>query len=162
MPYCFRCGTQVKDTDRFCGNCGTSQTGAGQTGASASASAGPAASTTTSWQTAGDSISPKTASWLCYIPWLGWIGALYVLATDRFRQMRDVRFHAFQGLYLFVVSLLLDLISKEMMNSGGVNGLFKVAMLGVWIYMLIQTQQGARISLPVIGELAERSVDEQK
>lgn len=160
MPYCFKCGTQVKDTDRFCGNCGSSQAGAapGGAGAAPGASASPAGG----WQTAGDSISPNTASWLCYIPWLGWIGALYVLATDRFREMRDVRFHAFQGLYLFVVWLLLDLFAKEMINSGIVTGLFKTAMLCLWIYMLIQTRQGTRISLPVIGELAERSVDEQK
>jgi len=35
-------------------------------------------------------------------------------------------------------------------------------MLGVWVFMLIKTGQEQFYSLPIVGELAERSVSEQK
>jgi uncharacterized membrane protein len=35
-------------------------------------------------------------------------------------------------------------------------------MLGVWIFMLIKASQEQVFSLPIIGELAERSIAEQK
>ena len=53
-------------------------------------------------------ISPRTASLLCYIPILGWIVSIVVLASARFRADSRVRFHAFQGLYLFVAWLIVD------------------------------------------------------
>ena len=106
-------------------------------------------------------MSPKNASILCYVPWIGWIAALFVLATERFRLMRDVRFHAFQGLYLFVAWLLVDLFTKEVWRFPFPHVL-KVAVVITWIYMLVQTANDRLIKLPVIGELAEWSVDEQR
>ncbi len=73
--------------DKYCGRCGAAQPRA----------AGPAAD-----EAAVGSLNPKTASIICYIPGVGWIASIIVLASDRFRQDRNVRFHAFQGLYLFV------------------------------------------------------------
>jgi len=54
-------------------------------------------------------ISPRTASILCYIPVVGWIASIIVLAADRFRNDHRVRFHAFQGLYLFVAWLIVGI-----------------------------------------------------
>jgi len=42
------------------------------------------------------------------------------------------------------------------------GGLLKAGMLGVWIFMLVKASQEQLFSLPIIGELAERSVAEQK
>ena len=39
---------------------------------------------------------------------MGWIAAIIVLASQRFKAMPTVRFHAFQGLYLFVAWLMND------------------------------------------------------
>ena len=39
---------------------------------------------------------------------MGWVAAIIVLAADRFRHDRILRFHAFQGLYLFVAWLIAD------------------------------------------------------
>jgi uncharacterized membrane protein len=111
-------------------------------------------------------VSDTSAATLCYVPVAGWIMSLIVLATEKFRSDRLVRFHAFQGLYLFVTWLLVDLVTDNVLASAGrqmrwvVNPL-KLAVIGTWIYMLIQTNQGKRIKLPFLGDLAERSVDEQ-
>lgn len=153
MAFCPSCGNSVLDNDRFCGNCGAAQPLTG-------AASGARASAT--WQdSTAATISPKNASLLCYLPWIGWIAALFVLATERFRTMRDVRFHAFQGLFLFVAWLLVSLATREI-GHFPFPQVLKLAVFCTWIYMLVQTSNNRLVKLPLIGELAERSVDEQR
>lgn len=104
---------------------------------------------------------------LCYIPFIGWIASIVVLASERFRHDRTVRFHAFQGLYLFVVWLIVDNVVAPILGFGYMSrmhlaSLAKAGMLVVWVFMLLKTGQEQFFSLPIIGELAERSVSEQK
>jgi uncharacterized membrane protein len=40
--------------------------------------------------------------------------------------------------------------------------LFKLVVLGAWIFMMIKTKQGDDFRLPLLGELADRSVSEQR
>jgi len=76
------------------------------------------------------------------------------------------RFHAFQGLYLFVLWLFVDWVFSPVLR--GVEGarvvgsVLKIAVLGAWIFMLVKTSQGVTFRLPFLGELADRSVSEQK
>jgi len=91
MPYCSSCGNSVDHGDQYCAKCGARQPGA------APKPADPLSG-----------ISPRTASILCYIPGIGWIASVIVLAADKFRNDRTVRFHAFQGLYLFVAWLIVE------------------------------------------------------
>jgi uncharacterized membrane protein len=84
---------------------------------------------------------------------VGWIAGLLILAAERFRRDRTVRFHAFQGLYVF-----------NLFDGHGVRWLvspLKIAVIGTWIYMIVQTNQDKLVKLPLLGELADRSVDEQ-
>lgn len=149
-------------SDRFCALCGRPQSG----GVSASSGvANPSA-------VAGDllrNITPRTASVLCYVPLLGWLAAIVVLASPRFLQDRTVRFHAFQGLYLFVTWLLVEMVVRPMATLGdssgmsnAVSSLLHSAVFFTWILMLVKTSQGQFVSLPIIGELADRSVAEQR
>jgi uncharacterized membrane protein len=105
----------------------------------------------------------------CYVPLLGWIAAIVILATRRFQDDRSVRFHAFQGLYLFVVWLLVDWVLQPFFamvpGPGAVRtiaGLLHVAVFAAWIWMIIKTSQEQMFHLPIVGELAERSVAEQR
>jgi uncharacterized membrane protein len=112
-------------------------------------------------------ISPRTASLLCYIPILGWIVAIVVLASARFRDNTRVRFHAFQGLYLFVAWLIVDWVLSPMFGFWGpfhhvFPALFKAAIFGAWIFMIIKTSQDETFKLPILGDLAEKSVSEQR
>jgi uncharacterized membrane protein len=149
MPYCCQCGKQVKPADVFCAVCGAQQP---------AAAAAPADFL--------GSITPRTASILCYIPIVGWIPAIVVLAASRFREDREVRFHAFQGLFLFVVWLIVDWVLGPILRLPHVHvqiaGLLKAAVIGLWIYMMVTVSQGRAVRLPVIGELADRSVSEQR
>lgn len=147
MPFCCQCGNQILDTDQYCAKCGARQTGA---------------------RTAVDlaaSFTPRTASILCYLPWVGWIAAIVVLASNTFRNNRTVRFHAFQGLYLFVAWLIVQWVFAPLsfFTRGPhipIAGLLQLAILVVWIFMIIKTSQEQVYSLPVIGELAEKSLSE--
>jgi uncharacterized membrane protein len=110
------------------------------------------------------SITPRTASILCYIPGLGWIGSIIVLASERFRGNRVVRFHAFQGLYLFVAYLIEDWVLKPMFTvipHMHLNGIVDVVLLGMSIFMIVKASRDEAFALPIIGELAEKSVSER-
>jgi len=165
MPYCVQCGSAVEPVDLFCGKCGARQASAAGS-PSAGAGVGAQGSSARPAESFLSGINPRTASVLCYIPVLGWVASIVVLASERFRNNRDVRFHAFQGLYLFVVWLFVDWVFAPMMSftegTRLVVRLLKVGVFGGWIFMLIKTSQDQLYRLPIIGELAEKSVSEQR
>jgi uncharacterized membrane protein len=109
-------------------------------------------------------MSPRTAAILCYIPWIGWIPAIVVLASDRFRHDLVTRFHAFQGLYLFVAWLLdqwvVRAIFSPLIPHIQVYDLIAVVLLIMQIFMIVKAAHEQRYSLPVFGELAARSIAE--
>jgi uncharacterized membrane protein len=141
----------VAPADAFCGKCGAPQIGAAKPGLD------PLANVTT-----------RNASLLCYIPLVGWIAAIVVLASQRFKQDRTVRFHAFQGLYLFVAWLIVDWFVSPFFHFGpdgtrhAITGIMKAFLFVAWIIMIIKTSQNETYRLPIVGELAERSVSEQQ
>lgn len=148
MPFCCNCGQNVGDRDSFCAHCGAAQ---------------PTYSPVSDYL---HGISPRTASLLCYIPIVGWIVAIVVLASARFRNERRVRFNAFQGLYLFVAWLIADWVLKPVFRVPHVFQIFpallEAAIFGAWIWMIIKTAQGEFFKLPILGDLAEKSVAEQR
>jgi uncharacterized membrane protein len=151
MPYCSQCGNQVEAADRFCARCGAAQPGTAPPGARGPSD--PFAS-----------VTPRTASILCYIPGLGWIASIIVLASERFRNNRTVRFHAFQGLYLFVAWLIADWVLSPILAPiphVHLGAIIKLVLLGMSILMIIKASQEELYSLPIIGELAEKSVAEK-
>ena len=105
----------------------------------------------------------RTASILCYIPWIGWVAAIVVLAAERFRGNRDVRFHAFQGLYLFVASLMNQWVLRALpwpLGHVQLYGLVELGLLGMSIFMMVKAAHEQAYALPLFGELAARSVAE--
>ncbi|MGH9657643.1 MAG: hypothetical protein ACRD96_03805 [Bryobacteraceae bacterium] len=144
MPFCSNCGQSVQPADVFCAGCGSRQAGAAKA--------------------EGPVVSPKVASILCYVPMLGWIASIVILASDRFRGNRNVRFDAFQGLYLFVAWLVVDQVLGPLVgwnwNRFRFDKLLKMGIIATWIFMMIKASQERPYSLPLIGELAEKSAAE--
>jgi uncharacterized membrane protein len=109
-------------------------------------------------------MSPRTASILCYIPGVGWIAAIVVLASTRFRANRSVRFHAFQGLYLFVAWMLNSWVLRpfelmaDFMSHVHPHSLVELVLLALEIFMMVKAAHDQTYSLPLFGELAERSL----
>jgi|SRR5579871_78286 len=149
MPFCSQCGTQVGASDAFCGKCGARQPAAGDMPRPDPFS----------------HISPRTASICCYIPGVGWIASIIVLASQRFRRDNTLRFHAFQGLYLFVGWLLNDWVLRplgDLTPHFPLHQLVEVALLIMSIFMIVKAAHGEAYSLPLFGELAQRSVAEER
>lgn len=150
MPFCSQCGNEVGGADSYCHRCGSRQ---------------PTASAP--YPAAGhdplSQMSARTASILCYVPGIGWIASIVVLASEKFRANRDVRFHAFQGLYLFVAWLLDGWVLRPMFLLAPrlhVHGLVELLLLGMCIFMMVKAAHNETYSLPLFGELAHRSVAE--
>ena len=108
---------------------------------------------------------------LCYVPVIGWIACVVVLASGRFAADRNTRFHAFQGIYLFVVWLLVDWVLDPILGhmpgtsrhiTRFIGSALHLAVFAGWIVMLVKTSQEQLYRLPIIGELAERSLAEQQ
>ncbi len=114
-------------------------------------------------------MSLRTALILCYIPVFGVIPAVIFLASQRFRTNYNVRFNAFQALYLFVLWLILSSAIPTLLFTGlpgqtlerAAFELLKVAVIVCWIYLLVKAAQEEQVRLPVIGDLAARSTHEQ-
>ena len=153
MAYCVQCGKQVGDTDKFCPGCGRPQN-------SSSARQDPG----NFWA----NVTDQNAAMFCYVPWVGWIAAVAVLASEHFRGNRRLHFHAFQGLYLFVTWLLVENFASPMLRFGAgfpgrsLTGLLTLAVIGAWVFMMIKVRQNEDYRLPILGELADRSVSEQR
>jgi len=147
MPFCSQCGNQVDTGDVYCARCGARQPVPGPRPADPFSS-----------------ITPRTASILCYVPGLGWIGSIVVLASQRYRNDRIVRFHAFQGLYLFVAWLIEDWVLTPIFSGiphVHLDGIIKAVLLFMSIFMIVKASHQEAYSLPIIGELAEKSVSEK-
>jgi uncharacterized membrane protein len=153
MPYCNSCGNQVHDRDLFCAKCGSQQ---------------PVRTPPLPPPQAVDPLqgmSARTASILCYVPVVGWIAAVVVLASRRFRLNGTVRFHAFQGLYLFAAWLVVNWAIRPIFQAMGdplyrLDRLLEAVLLGASIFMMVKTSHEQVYSLPIVGDLAHRSAME--
>ena len=149
MPYCSQCGSQVDPADIYCAHCGGRQ---------------PVSAPPPRPSAEFERITPRTASVLCYVPWLGWLASVLVLASQRFRQNRPARFHAFQGLYLFVAWLIEGWVLHPILSPIPhihLHGILQAALLIMSIFMMVKASHGETYSLPIFGELAERSLAEE-
>ncbi|HWE49465.1 MAG TPA: zinc-ribbon domain-containing protein [Bryobacteraceae bacterium] len=167
MPFCTQCGHQASDTDMYCGACGARQAGAGP-GPAYRTTAGSEPNTARLAAPPVDPLSgltPRTASILCYIPTIGWIPAVIVLAARKFRGDNVVRFHAFQGLYLFAAWLVVSWVVRPLSltlpdHFVRIDHLLEGVLLGVSIFMMVKASHDETYVLPIIGELAQRSATE--
>jgi uncharacterized membrane protein len=160
MPFCTNCGHQGSNSDVYCANCGARQQSAGTS--SANPRPGPSAPPPDPLS----GLTPRTASILCYIPTVGWIAAVIVLAARKFKGEHEVRFHAFQGLYLFAAWLAVSWIVRPLAMTlpthfVRVDHFLEALILGVSIFMMIKASHNEPYVLPIIGELAQRSAAEQ-
>ena len=151
MPFCSQCGNQVGSA-LYCSQCGAKQ----PVDAGAVPPAAPGRDPFAGF-------NPRTASILCYIPGIGWIASIIVLASDRFRHNRQVRFHGFQGLYLFVAWLLDDQVLRPILQripGFHIQSVIQAILLAMSIFMMVKAAHDEAYPLPIFGELAQKSVAE--
>jgi uncharacterized membrane protein len=149
VAFCTQCGKPIGAGDFFCGQCGARQPIPGTPPGVYRPPAAPG-------------VSPRTAAMFCYVPFFGWIASILVLASERFRTVPAIRFDAFQGLYLFVAWLLVDWVGGPWfhfpMHFFPLRGILKLLLIGASIFMIVKASREEHFHLPIIGDLAERSL----
>ena len=98
MPYCAACGNQVGDGVAVCPACGKNVMASAPTGASSSASGG---------------LDQKIAGLLSYL----FIPAIIFLVMEPYNRNPFIRFHAFQGLFLGLASIIGKFLSRSRHSS---------------------------------------------
>jgi uncharacterized membrane protein len=111
-------------------------------------------------------MTDNMAGALCYL--FGFITGILFLVLAPYNQNRNIRFHAFQSIFLNIawialwivagiVSLVFHLIpflgfvvAWVLRFSIGFGGLI------VWLYMMFKTYNGEKIVLPIIGPMADK------
>ena len=111
-------------------------------------------------------MADNMAGALCYL--FGFITGILFLVLAPYNQDRNIRFHAFQSIFLNIAWAALWIVASIFMLffhlipvlGALISGLVDIALgLGgfiVWLYMMFKTYNGEKIVLPVIGPLAEK------
>lgn len=146
MAYCKECGTKMDDGARFCPNCGMDnavQNGQPQQPAQ------PAASSTTS-----DAEQNKVMGILAYL------SILVLVPIFAAKDSPFARFHANQGLTLFIfevgISIITNILTSIFWNTWFISllsWLCSLALLALSIIGIINASKGECKPLPVVGNI---------
>ena len=141
MAFCPSCGAAVEG--RYCAKCGTAVD-------PAAPSPGPVPPASAS------GLPENTAAALCYL--FGLVTGIIFLVLEPYNKNKLIRFHAFQSIFLNVAVIIvvwaLAIILPWSLHA--LISLLDLGFLALWILLLIQTYQGKKIVLPVIGDLAAK------
>ncbi len=143
MPFCPSCGAPVEG--KFCAKCGAA------VGGDAESSPLPPARS---------QLAPNVAATLCYIP--VFIPAIIFLVLAPYNRDKNVRFHAWQSLFLqiawviaaLVLSIVLGMISWRLWEFS--SRLLNLAVILVSAYLMWKTYQNQKVALPIIGDVAQK------
>ena len=84
----------------------------------------------------------------------GWFSGLIILLIEQ--NNREVRFHAWQSILVFGPLSLLAVIAGWLPVLGGLlTPLVSIATVVLWLVLMIKAFQGQRLSLPIVGPIAE-------
>src|SRR5436305_14059784 len=140
MAYCSSCGSQVADGVVVCPACGKN----------VATSAAPAAAGAAS---ASGGMDQKLAGLLSYL----FIPAIIFLAMEPYNRNPFIRFHAFQGLFLGLASI----VGKIVLIFIPVIGWMILPFYELLIFILavvgaLKAYPGNKWHAPVVGDLAEK------
>jgi uncharacterized membrane protein len=114
-------------------------------------------------------MADNVAGTLCYV--LGLITGIIFLVLEPYSKNRNIRFHAFQSIFLnvaiIVIEIVLGIIFRILLEIMGFFGLlfgifwpiFGLGCLCLWLYLLYSTYQGKTVVLPMIGPLAQKQAN---
>jgi len=150
---CENCGVDMIAGAAFCPSCGrpaelSSVSGSSRTHASA---------------TAGTSLQPNIAGFLCYL--VGFVSGIFFLVAEPYKRDRFVRFHAFQAIFLsvawlaayLVLGVLLPIVPAMLWRVAWL--LYSVLVLGsflLWLLLMYKAYNREEFKLPAIGDLAAK------
>ena len=99
---------------------------------------------------------------------LGFITGILFLVLAPYNQNRNVRFHAFQSIFLniawivtWIAATIVSIVLHSIPILGAIISILLHLCIGIgffilWLYMMFKTYNGAKVVLPVIGPLADK------
>jgi len=86
------------------------------------------------------------------------VTGIIFLVLEPYNKNKLIRFHAFQSIFLGVAVMVVWWALRIVLPWGvwRLMGLVDLLFFLLWIYMLLQTYQGKKVVLPVIGDLAAK------
>ncbi len=117
----------------------------------------------------GGGLQDNVAAMLCYLA--TWITGLIFLLIAPYNQKKEIRFHAFQAIFIsvaFVAIWIALLILTTILGHipflgflGWLLGSLLYLLVGfggfiLWLYMMISAYNGKMVVLPVIGPMAQK------
>lgn len=154
---CANCGTEF--SGRFCPNCGAPAADREP----ASEDYGFRRPTSSANYSTTSGLSENVASMLCYIPYVGFIVSIVMLVVAPYKNMKEVRFNAFQSIFLtialFIIRLIIGIVlvslrSAEPLTGISLAGLLSLLVLALDIFLMFKAYNRERVVLPVVGEFA--------
>ncbi len=166
MAFCANCGAEV--SGRFCQKCGApaAAPGAGPAPGPPPPGAQPLPPPAAPGVSPSVGMTDNMAAALCYL--FGFITGILFLVLAPYNQNREIRFHAFQSIFLNIAWVILWIVITIILIPFRLIpflGLFisivlqSVLGLGgfiLWLYMMFKTYNGEKIVLPVIGPIADK------
>ena len=159
MAFCQKCGTQIADGARFCPACGAAQAGA-QTGTQQNTgNAFEKMMDTPDTTSAFDQADIEQNKVMAILSYLSFLVLVPILAAPN---SRFARYHANQGLVLFIVEvaysaveLILGIVFGLIPVVGaiinGILGLVHIVFIVVSVLGIVNAANGEAKELPVIG-----------
>ncbi len=111
-------------------------------------------------------MTDNMAAALCYL--FGFITGILFLVLAPYNQNREIRFHAFQSIFLNIAWVILWIVITIILIPFRLIpflGLFiAIVLQGVlglggfilWLYLMFKTYNGEKIVVPVIGPIADK------
>lgn len=104
-------------------------------------------------------LDENIAGVLCYI--VGAVSGIIFLIIEK--ENRFVRFHALQSIIAFVVILVLNIALSVIPFVGWIISLLMAPLILIlWIFLMYKAYQGQMFKLPIVGNIAEKQVDQLK
>lgn len=147
MGYCVKCGTKVDEGARFCPQCGAEIPG----------------NVDSAQQEYFQQEDVKKHKGMGVLSYFGILVLIPLLAGDK--NSPYVRFHSNQGLVLFLVSVILDLLEGDWvfglhswinLGGSGLSWAFDILSFGCFILMIVgivTACKGEKRELPIIGKI---------
>jgi uncharacterized membrane protein len=109
------------------------------------------------------------AAMFCYLPVFGWLASIFFLISDDYRRVRFVHFHALQALYLWVaywvVRVFFGFTPNLFFEPWTIHferwpliSALRLAVIVIQIVGMVKVIKGEEFHLPVVGDLAARSM----
>lgn len=99
-----------------------------------------------------------TAGLLCYVA--GFISGIVFILIEK--ENRFIRFHAMQSIFTFAGIFAISLVLNIIPILGFILSLLLVpCSIVLWILLMIKAHQGVWYKLPIVGDFAEKQLQDQ-